>query len=168
MNVKRRFLLLFLTIFIILSLANICSVNDYNLTDIINIIIIIIINIGISYSITEVILSFLGRKVDLPKLGKLAVYPPVALLYVTYNDVLPKAVNTLERQSYLNYDIFILDDSTDEICKRFLDTIGYKIIRRDNRKGYKAGALNNWLNLYGNIYKYFIISDADSIFEDDF
>jgi cellulose synthase (UDP-forming) len=110
----------------------------------------------------------LGRKVDLPKLGKLAVYPPVALLYVTYNDVLPKAVNTLERQSYLNYDIFILDDSTDEICKRFLDTIGYKIIRRDNRKGYKAGALNNWLNLYGNIYKYFIISDADSIFEDDF
>jgi cellulose synthase/poly-beta-1,6-N-acetylglucosamine synthase-like glycosyltransferase len=126
------------------------------------------INIGVAYRVTEVILSLYTDKTDLPKLERLNNYPAVAILHVTYNDVFPQILPTLKSQTYPNYEVFILDDSTNEGCKSVIDRAGFLTIRRDNRNGYKAGALNNWLSIYGENYKYFIISDSDSYFEPDF
>lgn len=61
-------------------------------------------------------------------------------------------------------DVFILDDSTDPVKKEginILAEIGVKIIRRKERKGYKAGAINHWLRIFGDLYQFLAIFDAD-------
>jgi len=63
-----------------------------------------------------------------------------------------------------NGDVFVLDDSTDEEAKRQLDNFkdfGFKIQRRNYRRGYKAGAVNDWLRVYGEKYDLMAIFDAD-------
>lgn len=131
-------------------------------------IIIQLFNIFISYRLSELITSLLFHYQDIPKLTSLKKYPPVALLYVTYNDALEDILKRLKDQTYKKYDTFILDDSTDESKKKLIDKFGYNTVRRKHRKGFKAGALNHWLNLHGKKYKYLIILDSDSILKNDF
>ena len=118
-----------------------------------------LINILVAYRLSEFITSLLSKKKDLPKLNELTSTTPVALLYVTYNDAMPEALARLKNQTYKNCDIFILDDSTDKKSRELIDRFDYKTIRRAERIGFKAGALNNWLSLYGDEYEYFIILD---------
>ncbi|MCX9073756.1 MAG: glycosyltransferase, partial [Candidatus Methanoperedens sp.] len=125
-------------------------------------------NIGVAYGLSEMILSLVVKKKNLPKANKIISFPSVALLYVTYNDVMPELLFKLKDQTYKNYDIFVLDDSTKEKCIEIIDNCGLSVVRRGNRTGFKAGSLNNWLILYGNKYDYFIIADSDSAFEKDF
>lgn len=94
-------------------------------------------------------------KRDLPKLERLECMPKVALLYATYNDVMLEILDALHNQSYSNCDIFVLDDSTDKRCRLIVDACGFLVIRRSSRSGFKAGALNNWLSLYGRVYDYY-------------
>lgn len=50
-------------------------------------------------------------------------------------------------------DVYILDDSTDKATRQQIDSFrdyGFKVIRREIRRGYKAGAVNEWLKTYGN------------------
>lgn len=62
-------------------------------------------------------------------------------------------------------DVYVLDDSTDLDIREKLDTysaeFGFSIVRRSDRKGYKAGAINNWLKTYGEKYDYVLVLDAD-------
>ncbi|MEM2575089.1 MAG: glycosyltransferase family 2 protein [Sulfolobales archaeon] len=62
-------------------------------------------------------------------------------------------------------DVYVLDDSTDDNIKRELDWFsrmyGFYILRRGERRGYKAGAVNNWLAKYGEKYDLLTIMDAD-------
>jgi len=64
-------------------------------------------------------------------------------------------------------DVYILDDSTDPDKKEGINAlteIGVKIVRRGNRKGYKAGAINHWLRIFCNSdksYQLLAIFDAD-------
>ncbi|MBU1086558.1 MAG: glycosyltransferase [Candidatus Omnitrophica bacterium] len=94
--------------------------------------------------------------------------PSVALLYTTYNDFQENAVLSCINQEYANFQVFILDDSTDADYKNRIDIFAgqYKkkviVIRRKNRNGYKAGNINNALNQIKG-FEYFSISDADSI-----
>lgn len=127
-----------------------------------------IINIGISYRLIELFLSLIVKKTDLRRIKQLFFYPKVALLYVTYNDAIPKYLKELKKQTYTNYDIYVLDDSNEEKFIKLVDSFEYKVLRRTTRSGFKAGSLNNWLRLYGNEYKYFIIADSDSSFENKF
>ena len=104
----------------------------------------------------------------MPKLKRLTRYPPVAILYVTYNDAVPKALIQLKNQRYKNYQIFVLDDSNEKKYKKMIDYYGYRTIRRKNRSGFKAGAINNWLSIYGKKFDYFIVLDSDSIIDENF
>jgi len=61
-------------------------------------------------------------------------------------------------------DVYVLDDSTDEATRKQIDTFreyGFKVIRREIRRGYKAGAVNEWLKAYGSRYDLMAIFDAD-------
>jgi cellulose synthase/poly-beta-1,6-N-acetylglucosamine synthase-like glycosyltransferase len=130
------------------------------------------LNIGVAYGLTEFLLSILLPKKTLPQLEELKIYPRVALLYVTCDDVVPDLLQQLAKQRYPNYDIFVLDDSTKNEHRLVVDRIatdhGFRVVRREKREGYKAGSLNHWLTLYGDQYKYFIILDSDSALDDDF
>ncbi|MBE9391217.1 glycosyltransferase [Fervidicoccus fontis] len=62
-------------------------------------------------------------------------------------------------------EVFLLDDSTKkeiaEELKNFCEKNGITYVHRENRKGFKAGAINNALKLYGDKYDLVSIFDAD-------
>jgi cellulose synthase/poly-beta-1,6-N-acetylglucosamine synthase-like glycosyltransferase len=95
--------------------------------------------------------------------------PKVAILYTTMNDFKYEAIRSFLNQDYTNYDVYILDDSTDEKIKKEIDSIvkrhnsKLKIIRRNNRKAFKAGNLNNALEKIYSSYEYFAVCDSDTI-----
>ena len=120
-------------------------------------------NIGFSFDLTELIFSLILPKYDLPKLQELNQQPTVALLYVTCNDYIPELVEKLDQQTYNNFNVFILDDSDDKKIQQEIDKYKFKVIRRGTREGAKAGNLNNWIQLFGSKYKYFLVVDADSL-----
>jgi len=77
-------------------------------------------------------------------------WPFVTIQIPVFND--PVAARCIDRCLNFDYpkdryEILVADDSTDEKTKKILDRYKgkVKIIRRNNRKGYKSGALNNLL-----------------------
>ncbi|MBU1043382.1 MAG: glycosyltransferase [Candidatus Omnitrophica bacterium] len=99
--------------------------------------------------------------------------PAVAVLYLVMNDFREEAVLSCLNQRYDNFDIFILDDSTDCDCKDKVDCFSsvhekIKLIRRTTRENFKAGNLNNALKLIHKQYDYIAISDSDGILPSEF
>jgi len=103
----------------------------------------------------------------------------VALLYTTFNDFLPEYASYNFEQSELiaregsenaascRCSFFILDDSTLSSKRKEVDRFAAehdrcKVLRRASRKGYKAGAINNWVRAYGQNFDYIFILDTDS------
>jgi hypothetical protein len=80
-------------------------------------------------------------------------WPRVALFYLTYNDFNEGSASSMLRSSYPNQEIWILDDSTDEASKASIDQFvssspqQIRLVRRPNRDGFKAGAINSALSL---------------------
>jgi len=99
--------------------------------------------------------------------------PPVAILYTTCNDFVEESVLSCVRQDYPNYMVYILDDSSspefqlriDRFAKRFHARV--QVIRRPDRRAFKAGNMNYGLENYVN-EPYFAIADADEILPVDF
>ena len=98
---------------------------------------------------------------------------PVAVLYTTCNDfVLESAVSCLAMR-YENFKIYILDDSSDKAYQEKIDRFAslnlerVQVVRRDNRRGFKAGNLNYALK---HVVRepLFVIADADEIMPPDF
>lgn len=166
---KICFLLLFFAIFLFLNiLVGLYLVNFYSLLSILSFFIIQLINMLIAYRTSEFVLSFFLSPSYPPQCQNLHQFPPVALLYVTYNDVNADNVHFLKNQSYPDTTLFILDDSDDPLCGDIVDKCNCRVVRRSQRIGYKAGAINNWIRLYGNEYKYFLILDSDSRISQNF
>jgi cellulose synthase/poly-beta-1,6-N-acetylglucosamine synthase-like glycosyltransferase len=98
--------------------------------------------------------------------------PAVALLYTTCNDFLEESLLSCVCQDYPDYTVYILDDSSDESCKNQVDEFAgrfpslVKVIRRGDRRAYKAGNLNHALATIKE--KYFAIADADEILPENF
>jgi cellulose synthase/poly-beta-1,6-N-acetylglucosamine synthase-like glycosyltransferase len=107
-------------------------------------------------------------KIDLP----LTITPAVALLYTTCNDFLEESLVSCVKQDYPSYKVYILDDSSDEYNKQQVDEFASRyptlvsVIRREDRRAYKAGNLNNALQIVKE--KYFAIADADEILPTNF
>jgi cellulose synthase/poly-beta-1,6-N-acetylglucosamine synthase-like glycosyltransferase len=101
-------------------------------------------------------------------------FPNVAVLYTTRNDFQKKAILSCIKQSYPNFHVYILDDSTDETFKNKVDHFHWAhpqrttVVRRENRRGFKAGNLNNALRNHAIEYKYFSVIDADEVIPSDF
>jgi cellulose synthase/poly-beta-1,6-N-acetylglucosamine synthase-like glycosyltransferase len=100
--------------------------------------------------------------------------PAVAILYTTYNDFVEASAESCVIQDYSNYTVYILDDSTDKtymervnsFASRFPDKV--KVVRRKDRKAFKAGNMNHALEKVVVHEKYFAIADADEILPPDF
>jgi len=92
----------------------------------------------------------------------------VAVLYTTFNDFMADhAEYDLQEARKGNLSFFILDDSTDPVKRMEVDAFSNEyncyVIRRSDRSGYKAGAVNNWIDQLGREYDYFFILDSDSL-----
>lgn len=100
--------------------------------------------------------------------------PNVAVLYTCKNDFRTQSVQSLIRQKYNKYHVYILDDSTETEEQTAIDELVSKhsfrlsIIRRKIRTGFKAGNINHAMKLIGEKYKYFAVVDADEILPNDF
>ena len=95
-------------------------------------------------------------------------FPTVAIAVPTYNEnpkTVEKTVKKLMKMDYprSKMELFILDDSTDELTNKRLRDFARKIrvryLHRDNRTGFKAGALNNMMR-YTNA-EYVAVFDYD-------
>ncbi len=118
---------------------------------------------------TKRVVSLFIPPYPLPRLDAIARQPRVALLYATRNDVVPDCVRAI-RQTY-PVDVFLLDDSSDPYKRSLVDDLarerGFRVLRRAERKGFKAGAINAWLQAHGAAYDYFVLLDADSVLPPD-
>ena len=100
--------------------------------------------------------------------------PPVAILYTTCNDFVEESALSCVNQNYPNYTVYILDDSSDPEQKAIIDRFTTKhaecvqVVRRPDRKAFKAGNMNHGLENFAVQEPYFAIADADEILPDDF
>jgi len=94
--------------------------------------------------------------------------PRVSIHLPFYNersvaDRILKACASLE---YQNYEVVVIDDSTDDtltILEGWKDNPNVKIIHREQRNGFKGGALNEALRHMDPRAKYVMVLDADFI-----
>lgn len=98
--------------------------------------------------------------------------PRVLLLYCTCNDFNATALSACRKQDYPNFKTVILDDSNKfeyikEINKFYVQHANVEIVRRKNKKGYKAGNLNNYLAGRTD-YDYFVVLDSDEVIPPDY
>ncbi len=99
----------------------------------------------------------------------------VAMVYCTCNDFDGASLKKSMRQRYKNAVTVILDDSTKseyiEKVDAFAAAYNVKVVRRADRKGFKAGNINNYLQseeARAEGFKYFVILDSDEIIPDNF
>ena len=100
--------------------------------------------------------------------------PAVAILYTTCNDFVEESVQSCVQQDYPNYKVYMLDDSSEDSFKNQVDAFAAKypglveVIRRPDRKAFKAGNMNHGLEQFATEEPYFAIADADEILPVDF
>ncbi len=123
--------------------------------------------------------GFFGKKSPLSKLPVdldlvATAKPPVAILYTTCNDFVEESVESCVRQDYPNYTVYLLDDSSQQDFKDRVDAFAAKypnrvqVVRRPDRKAFKAGNMNHGLAHFAVDEPYFAIADADEILPADF
>ncbi|WP_253254061.1 glycosyltransferase [Gardnerella vaginalis] len=96
----------------------------------------------------------------------------IVMLYCTCNDFEGDSLTQCLKQKYAgSVKTVILDDSSDPNYKNKVDEYAkehnVEVVRRENRKGFKAGNLNNYLHGRTD-YDYFVILDSDEIIPSDF
>jgi len=98
--------------------------------------------------------------------------PAVAVLYTTCNDFVEAGAASCVRLDYANFHVYILDDSSSETQKRRIDCFAAKhpsvtVVRRPDRRGFKAGNLNYALKHVVS-EPLFVIADSDEILPKNF
>jgi cellulose synthase/poly-beta-1,6-N-acetylglucosamine synthase-like glycosyltransferase len=94
--------------------------------------------------------------------------PFVSIHVAAYNEkrVIERLLVALEKLDYPEYEVVLVDDSTDEsvqILQRWRDRPRFKILHRTSRKGYKGGALREALLVTDPRAEYVVVFDADSV-----
>jgi cellulose synthase/poly-beta-1,6-N-acetylglucosamine synthase-like glycosyltransferase len=104
--------------------------------------------------------------------------PMVSVHLVTYNEehVVDRLLTACTKLDYPNYEVVVVDDSKDRTVHRLKgwllealksDGQRLKIIHRQNRSGFKGGALNEALNHTSPRAEYVVVLDADFVPEPD-
>lgn len=99
----------------------------------------------------------------------------VLMLYCTCNDFDGNSLRRCMEQDYGYTETVILDDSSDVEYKKsvdeFAEKYGVRVVRRADRKGFKAGNINHFLlseEARASDYRYAVILDSDEIIPRDF
>jgi cellulose synthase/poly-beta-1,6-N-acetylglucosamine synthase-like glycosyltransferase len=106
---------------------------------------------------------------DLGDDSKDSVNAPLISIHVPlYNEerVVDRLMEALTTLDYPNYEVIVVDDSTDsttEKLKKWSKNSRVKIVHRDSRRGFKGGALNTALEHMSEDAKYVVVFDADFI-----
>jgi cellulose synthase (UDP-forming) len=94
--------------------------------------------------------------------------PLVDCLVATFNEppeVVEETVAAMVALDYPNKRVVILDDSTKEESREAVRAIGLRynvlVVQRTNRRGYKAGAINDYIK--GSNAEYVAVFDADAL-----
>jgi len=125
-----------------------------------------VVMIGVSW--------WLRRKEPEIVLPPLCDHPSVAILYPTRNDFREDAVENLLQLDYPKFHLFILDDSDlEEYRQRINGWVSRRsdkvtVIRRPDRRGFKAGNVNHALKQIHSDYSYFAVCDSDGVFPTNF
>src|SRR5712692_4457613 len=98
----------------------------------------------------------------------LGYHPFVSIHVAAYNEkrVIERLLTSLEQLDYPEYEVVVVDDSTDEsvqILKRWQKKPRFKILHRKSRLGFKGGALREALKVMDPRTEYVVIFDADSM-----
>ena len=98
----------------------------------------------------------------------LGYHPFVSIHVAAYNEkrVIERLLGCLEQLDYPEYEVVVVDDSTDEsvqILQRWADRPRFKIGHRTSRLGFKGGALREALKVMDPRTEYVVIFDADSM-----
>src|SRR3989440_4663336 len=96
-------------------------------------------------------------------------YQPFVSVHVAaYNEerVIERLLTALSQLDYPEYEVVVVDDSTDEsiqILQRWVNSPRFKILHRTSRAGYKGGALREALKVMDLRTEYVVVFDADSV-----
>jgi cellulose synthase/poly-beta-1,6-N-acetylglucosamine synthase-like glycosyltransferase len=99
--------------------------------------------------------------------------PAIAMLYTTRNDFVEEAALSCIAQDYPDYTVYILDDSSEPEFKARVDAFAaqhsdrVRVVRRADRKGFKAGNINHGLTNVA-LEPFFALIDADEILPPEF
>ena len=104
--------------------------------------------------------------------------PMVSVHLATFNEerVIDRLLTACTRLDYPNYEVIVVDDSTDGTVGRLKEWLlealksdgqKLKIIHRQNRSGFKGGALNEALSHTSPKAEYVVVFDADFVPEPD-
>jgi len=93
-------------------------------------------------------------------------HPFVSIHLPLYNEkrVVNRLLEAVTSLDYPNYEVIVCDDSTDETKDIVLEWQNHprvKISHRENRQGYKGGALKQALNLMDPATEFVLVFDAD-------
>ena len=99
----------------------------------------------------------------------------ILMAYCTCNDFDGESLRKSIKQSYKNFDVVILDDSTSEEYKEKVNEFalahGIKVVRRPNRDGFKAGNINNCFfskECQEEGYGFYVILDSDEVLPENY
>src|SRR2546425_2622784 len=100
--------------------------------------------------------------------AELGYHPFVSVHVAAYNEkrVIERLLSALERLDYPEYEVVVVDDSTDDsltILDAWSAKSGFKILHRPNRRGFKGGALGEALMATDSKAEYVVVFDADSV-----
>lgn len=98
----------------------------------------------------------------------LGYHPFVSVHVAAYNEkrVIERLLTALDQLDYPEYEVVVVDDSTDEsvqILQRWVRRPRFKILHRNTRAGYKGGALREALKVTDPRAEYIVVFDADSV-----
>src|SRR5579864_7508327 len=98
----------------------------------------------------------------------LGYHPFVSVHVAAYNEkrVIERLLTALDQLQYPEYEVVVVDDSTDEsvqILQRWRTRPRFKILHRNSREGFKGGALREALKVMDPRAEYVVVFDADSV-----
>jgi 1,2-diacylglycerol 3-beta-glucosyltransferase len=98
----------------------------------------------------------------------LGYHPFVSVHVAAYNEkrVIERLLHALDQLEYPEYEVVVVDDSTDEsvqILQQWRGRPRFKILHRNSRQGYKGGALREALKVTDPRAEYVVVFDADSV-----
>jgi cellulose synthase/poly-beta-1,6-N-acetylglucosamine synthase-like glycosyltransferase len=98
----------------------------------------------------------------------LGYHPFVSVHVAAYNErrVIERLLQALDQLEYPEYEVVLVDDSTDEsvqILQQWREKPRFKILHRNSRQGYKGGALREALKVTDPRAEYIVVFDADSV-----